>query len=85
MSPEIMLFGTYIASALASLSRPEEMFVSDEMIEFLRREHPCLLASETLTPDQITMLHERRFGSDDLGDTGDTGDTGSNFGEYRPQ
>lgn len=85
MSPDIMLFGTCIASALVSLSRPEAMFVSDEMIEFLRREHPYLLASETLSMDQITMLHKRRFGSDDLDDTADTGDLEFDFGEYRPE
>lgn len=85
MSPDIMLFGTCIASALVSLSRPEAMFASDGMIEFLRREHPYLLASETLSSDQITMLHKRRFGSEDLDDTDGTDDLEFDFGEYRPE
>lgn len=61
---DMTLAGIYMASALVSLSRPEAMFVSDEMIGFLRREHPYLLLSESgLDPEQIARLFRRRFGS----------------------
>jgi len=67
-SADILLAGTYMATALISLSRPEAQFISDEMIEFLRREHPDLLPSTHLTADQLFRLHERQFGPDYLDD-----------------
>ncbi|MBS2964977.1 hypothetical protein KGA66_18110 [Actinocrinis puniceicyclus] len=71
---DIMLAGTYMASALVSLSRPEAQFIFGEMMEFLRREHPDLLPSTHLTPDQIFKLHERQFGSDGRDDLDDLDD-----------
>lgn len=66
---DVILAGTYMAGALVSLSRPEAQFISDEMIEFLRRAHPDLLPATHLDPDQIFRLHERQSGAhgpDDL-------------------
>lgn len=65
---DMLLAGTYLASSLISLSRPEAQIISDEMIEFLRREHPHLLPSTHLTPDELFKLHERQFGSGDWDD-----------------
>lgn len=68
---DIILAGTYMAGALVSFSRPEAQFISGEMIEFLRREHPDLLPATHLSPDQSFRLHERHFGAhgeDDLDD-----------------
>ena len=66
---DMTLTGIYMVSALVSLSRPEAMFVSNEMIEFLRRENPELLASTNLSLDQIQGLMDRRFRSNDLDDS----------------
>jgi len=73
-SADTMLAGIYMARAMVSLSRPEAMFVSDEMIEFLSREHPELLPSTGLSLDQIMRLHERQFDSDDSDDSDDLDD-----------
>jgi hypothetical protein len=64
-SSGILQSGIYMTWALVSLSRPEAMFVSDGMIEFLRREHPYLLLSESGIPmDQITKMIKRKFNSE---------------------
>jgi hypothetical protein len=73
---DVMLAVSYLESALVSLMRPEAQFISGEMMEFLRREHPDLLPTARLTPDQLFELVERQFGSivgddpDDLDDEG---------------
>jgi hypothetical protein len=71
---DVMLAGSYMASALISLMRPEAQLIFDEMMEFLRREHPDLLPTAHLTPDQIFELGERQFGSIDEDDPGDLHD-----------
>lgn len=63
-SSDMLQSGIYMAWALTSLSRPEAMFVSDEMIEFLRREHPNSLLSESgISLEQASEIIKRKFGS----------------------
>ncbi len=69
-SGDIMLANIYISRALVSLSRPEAMFVSDKIIDFLRREHPHLVPSERFSDEQLsdeylTGLYRRTLDLDD--------------------
>jgi hypothetical protein len=63
-SADLLLAVTYLMGALTSLRRPEAMFVFDEMIEFLRREHPALLSSTHFSAEEIIRQYKRRFETD---------------------